>query len=141
MVGRPPVPAAVRFAAKVARGAGCWLWQGRPGADGYGQFRVGVGTTKAHRFSYELHKGPVPPGLHVLHKCDVRLCVNPEHLFLGTALTNMRDMIAKGRKRVCFGAANARFGKPATSGFSGHRHTEAAKEKMRLTRRFKHARS
>jgi hypothetical protein len=51
----------------------------------------------AHRMSWEMHFGPIPEGMLVLHHCDVRRCVRPDHLFLGTARDNTRDMIAKGR--------------------------------------------
>jgi hypothetical protein len=72
--------------------SGCWLWVGKSTVLGYGQLR----DQYAHRFSYELHKGPAN-GLHVLHTCDMPACVNPDHLFLGTQRDNMCDMHAKGR--------------------------------------------
>lgn len=96
-----------RWAAKVANlgGEGCWLWTGwKGGPDGskYGYISVGGRAgrgCRAHRVSWELHHGPIPEGMHVLHKCDVPLCVNPEHLFLGTRSDNMQDMISKGRDK------------------------------------------
>ena len=55
-------------------------------------------TWSTHRYAWTQANGPIPPGMWVLHRCDVRRCVNPEHLFLGTAQDNSRDMVAKGRK-------------------------------------------
>jgi hypothetical protein len=76
----------------------CWLWTGFVKDNGYGQFGRGAfDGVYAHRFSYELHAGPVPAGLFVLHRCDVRNCVNPDHLFVGTAKDNADDRDAKGR--------------------------------------------
>lgn len=74
---------------------GCWIWTGAVDNNNYGRFGV---NGKAHRISYELYNGKINDGLLVCHKCDVRQCVNPDHLFLGTQYDNMRDMIIKGRK-------------------------------------------
>jgi hypothetical protein len=77
---------------------GCWLWQGTIDVHGYGVIvDERLRNAKAHRRSYEAHVGPVPPELHVLHRCDVRACINPAHLFLGTDADNMKDCIQKGR--------------------------------------------
>ena len=73
--------------------SGCWLWLGSVGKLGYGY--VG-GHDKAHRFSYELYKGPIPTGLYVLHKCDIKHCVNPDHLYTGTQADNIGDILARG---------------------------------------------
>lgn len=76
--------------------------------NGYGQFSVGYGKTAekmgAHRASYIIHVGEIPSGLVVCHKCDVKCCVNPQHLFVGTSSDNMQDASKKGRMK---GAQNA----------------------------------
>lgn len=78
---------------------GCWLWTGRTAPYGYGSLRRGMKLIRAHRLSWEIHNGPVPADLCVLHRCDTPSCVNPAHLFLGTQADNMADMEAKGRTR------------------------------------------
>lgn len=83
-----------RFWRQVRVGNGCWLWKGSTFTPkGYGAFHVSdkVGTVSAHRFSYELCNGPIKNGEWVLHKCNVRSCVNPSHLYLGDAKDNAND--------------------------------------------------
>ena len=74
----------------------CWEWIIVPKCE-YGKFWSNGKHVYAHRFSWELVNGEIPDGLFVLHKCDNRSCVNPEHLFLGTCQDNTNDMINKGR--------------------------------------------
>lgn len=86
-----------RFWAKVDRSGECWTWTASAHSFGYGRFGIGRRVFTAHRVAWELVNGPVPGGLHVCHRCDNPPCVRPDHLFLGTAKENLRDMIAKGR--------------------------------------------
>ena len=77
--------------------AGCWLWEGNMHSKGYGSFEFMRKTQSAHRVSWLIHFGDIPDKLYVLHKCDTRCCVNPNHLFLGTPKDNTQDMIRKKR--------------------------------------------
>lgn len=92
---------AERFWAKVDKGPhpkGCWVWTGcDQRGKGYGGFRFRGRGVGVHRLSYEIHKGVAPANLLVCHECDNRLCVNPDHLWLGTNQDNMTDMVKKGR--------------------------------------------
>lgn len=73
---------------------GCWIWLGGMNTEG----RALLGSKTAARISYSAYKKPIPEGLSVLHKCDEPICINPDHLFLGTQTDNMRDMARKGRR-------------------------------------------
>lgn len=105
----PPGPPEERFLAKVDKcgpltpklgGTRCWQWTGGSRKTGYGSFKLkfsGGVEWSAHRASWILFRGSIPDGLYVLHRCDNPLCVNPDHLFTGTQLDNVHDMLAKNR--------------------------------------------
>ncbi len=101
----------------------CWLWTGYTSIQGYGKLTIGPRVFSAHRLSWMLHNGPLIDDVCVLHRCDVRACVNPRHLFLGDRLDNALDMKAKDRhhtpprKTHCsnghpYTDENSRFNKP-----------------------------
>jgi HNH endonuclease len=71
--------------------SGCWLRMGSPSSSGYGEIKIKGHRIQAHRLSWEIHYGPIPVGMNVCHRCDVRQCVNPEHLFIGSHLDNAKD--------------------------------------------------
>lgn len=93
------------FWAKVEKTDTCWLWTAAIHNTGYGKFAVGGRSISAHRFSFFLHNGYcLESHLDVCHSCDVRHCVNPDHLFVGTRRDNMRD--AKRKGRIAIGEVN-----------------------------------
>lgn len=109
-------PLLFRLFDKCLVGDGCWEWQASSrNSRGYGAIGVNSHPQLAHRVAWEVWNGPIPEGMHVLHRCDNRRCIRPDHLFLGTHLDNMRDAVAKGRSR--------RFG--VTHCIHGHEYTEA----------------
>jgi hypothetical protein len=92
-----------RFWRRVSVTDTCWLWTGARRRDGYGVMTSGKRGTPivaVHQLSFLLHRGPIPTGRWVLHTCDVRHCVRPEHLWAGTALDNYQDMRSKGRGKA-----------------------------------------
>jgi len=122
-MGRPIIitrePVEQRFWRRVNKSAtnGCWLWTGAVYPNGYGHLG-GVYEERdirkpvsryAHRLSYEFCVGKIPAGLQVLHRCDVRHCVNPKHLFVGTQKDNVQDAISKCRATVCSNNAMAKL--------------------------------
>src|SRR5262245_25727439 len=78
----------------------CWEWKSARTKRGYGKWTFENKTMNAHRFAYQLIHSPQPSNLYVCHKCDNPPCCNPSHLFLGTPLENIRDMISKDRRVI-----------------------------------------
>ncbi len=103
---------------------GCWLWTGAKDPKGYGNVWHEGRSDKAHRVAFRLTKGPIPPGMMVLHACDRPSCINPDHLHAGTAKQNTREMIERGRARL-----DGRRGKPipAERRARGDRHGSRTK--------------
>ena len=98
----PTTDPRLRFARRLRRDGACIIWTGPLNTAGYGLFDVGkIGRRSikmlAHRQAWVFAFGAIPDRLCVLHRCDVRACVNPEHLWLGTMSDNMKDALAKGR--------------------------------------------
>jgi hypothetical protein len=81
--------------------SGCWLWTGRVSTAGYGVLAAGVAGARnnefAHRFAWRMHFGEIPEGMFILHRCDVRCCVNPDHLRIGDHQSNRSDMAKRWR--------------------------------------------
>ena len=101
---RPTASMTERFESQFVRipEAGCWIWMGAlKNKYGHGAFKLGGRSSPvdfAHRVSWKLYLGDIPEGSYVLHHCDNPLCVNPDHLFLGSHKENMADMVAKDRQ-------------------------------------------
>lgn len=118
---------ASRLWRRVTKTDGCWLFTGEVYKNfGHGYFTYQARNVLAHRVSWELHNGPIPPGAFVLHRCDVPACVRPDHLFLGSQADNVTDMVTKHR--------NARGEQ-----HGGAKLTEADVRLIRSTPRTRHA--
>lgn len=100
--------AVISFWDRVVKTDTCWVWSGCVSGNGYGNFAWGRKQWMPHRFSYLIHKGD-PKGSLILHSCDNRLCVNPEHLSLGTYTDNNRDAVSKGRHSHGVGRPDAKL--------------------------------
>ena len=92
---------------------GCWLWGGHKYRNGYGAIKAFGKMVLTHRFSYELHCGPIPDGCEILHSCDVKNCINPDHLRAGSRAENMREaaergLMRKGESHPMYGKKNPR---------------------------------
>jgi hypothetical protein len=86
-----------RFWDKVDKSGECWIWKGTKFRTGYGMFRFEGKVGSSHRASWKLSHGDIMEGMCVLHTCDNKLCVNPQHLWLGSQQDNIDDMWRKGR--------------------------------------------
>ncbi len=80
----------------------CIVWTGAKVGNGYGKLMHNGKNYRAHRVAYEIHKGLIPEGMQVCHSCDNPACVNPDHLWLGTAKDNEKDKDEKGRRPIGF---------------------------------------
>lgn len=89
-----------RFWSKVDKGGDCWLWTAATFSTGYGAFYYGGRNHHASRVSFEIANGPITGSGYVCHTCDVRSCVRPSHLYLGTAADNARDAVERKRYRT-----------------------------------------
>lgn len=117
-----------KFLSKVIKVNDCWHWTGYVTPSGYGVSCYKAKGIRAHRLAYILYKGEIPEKMLVLHKCDERKCVNPEHLFLGTDADNMLDCFLKGRHTNCF--------KPGTISNQRHLTDEQALEVHMMIKEF-----
>lgn len=116
----------------------CWIWMAGRFKAGYGQFRFGGKPTTSHRVSWMItrNRSAVPIGYFILHACDRRECVRPDHLWIGTAAANNRDMDEKGRRRAASGLSSGRYTHPEkTPRGEGHHRAKLTETQVREIRR------
>jgi len=122
-----------RFEKYFIKNDGCWLWIGTKNTQGYGDFRCNKKRYGSHRFSYIVYKGEIPKGIFVLHSCDNPACVNPDHLWLGTAKDNSIDMYSKNRHPFTEEIKlKISLLKKNNKNMLGKKHSEEKKKKMRI---------
>jgi hypothetical protein len=141
-MGAPARPAKERFMEKVncQEGDQCWLWTAGTNRHGYGLFNRATRPSKstlAHRYSYELFVGPIPPGKCALHRCDNPRCVRPSHLFIGTRTDNANDKVAKGRARGPRGEKHPRATVTAATVVEVRRAATSGLSKREIAGRFR----
>lgn len=99
-MSRPKTDPVIRFWRHVEKSDGCWEWTAKRLPSGYGVMTTDGAKVYTHRFSWEMHNGPIPARMFVCHSCDNPSCVRPDHLWIGTALDNAQDRDVKGRTGV-----------------------------------------
>lgn len=118
---------------------GCWLWVGFIDHGGYGKIQAQGRPRRAHRYALEQATGKNPSGLFACHRCDQPACVNPAHLFWGTARDNNHDMIAKGRERYLSGADHPMSRHPENARRGARHHkTKMVEADVAELRRLRH---
>lgn len=132
-MARPRIPIKEKLDMNVIKvpESGCWIWMGMISRYGYGRFTFGTKTNfSAHRTSYELKYGKIPDGMLALHHCDVKCCVNPDHIFIGTQQENMTDKVTKNRqaKGESHGMSKLTKEQATEAKFSGAKTSELAKK-------------
>lgn len=110
-MARPRIPLSEKIERNITRipESGCWIWMSSLNKGGYGRVCAGKKPFFAHRVSYEQKHGSIPNGMMALHHCDVRCCVNPDHIFIGTQKDNMTDKVRKNRQAKGINHGNAKL--------------------------------
>jgi hypothetical protein len=108
-----------RFFEKVYKTSDCWIWTGALTKSGYGHMVVNGKVIDSHRISYELFHGKIPDGMLIMHSCDNKKCVNPDHLKIGTYSENMKDWHSKNPHKISENCT-----------FKGQKHTDNTRSKL-----------